>query len=170
MKKVILLLIIAFCFCETFADEPLWTEKQRQEKRDIVIDGEVLKVKKSHELKNYKWSEVWITQIKVSEVFKGDSQLKGKTISVLYEQGTIIEGTNIRNARCPSYADLSKGDTGKFYIIKCNIDYLEKLEINENTKDALYIAMGSDCIIASKSTQNNSGLFSKISNILRAIF
>ena len=139
-------LITIFCFGGVYADEPLWTEKEREIKRDIVIEGKVLKVDKLHKLKNYKWIEVWSADIKVSAVQKGSEKLKGQTITVLFERGTIIDGTKIRNKRCPQCADLNKGDKYKFFIVKCTKAHLKKLEMKKNTKDILFIEMGSDIV------------------------
>ena len=50
MKKYMIFLITIFCFCVAYADDPLWTEKEREIKRDVVIEGEVLKVEKLHKL------------------------------------------------------------------------------------------------------------------------
>ena len=144
MKQFMVFLTIALCLCDVYANEPLWTEKERESKRDIVIEGEVQKVKKLHELKSYKWAEVWSADIKVSEVHKGEKKLKEQTISVLFTRGTIIEGTKYRWQRCPSHAELKKGDKGKLYIIKCTKAYLTALELNETTKDALLLPGGSD--------------------------
>ena len=64
----------------------------------------------------------------------------------MFERGTIIEGTKVRNKRCPNYAELSKGDKAKFYIVKCAKGHLKRLEMKENTKNALLIEMGSDVV------------------------
>ena len=144
MKNIMIFLILAQCSCAVYANEPGWTEKERESKRDILIEGEVQKVKKLHELKNYKWTEIWSADIKVSAVHKGSEELKEQTISVLFERGTIIEGTKVRNKRCPRYAELCKGDKGKLYIVKCTKGHLKRLEMNEETKGALLIGMGSD--------------------------
>ncbi len=157
MKQFMIFLILALCLCAAYANEPLWTEKERESKRDILIEGEVQKVKKLHELKNHKWTEVWSADIKVSAVHKGSEKLKEQTISVLFERGTIIEGTKIRHGRCPNYAELSKGDKAKFYIVKCTKLYLKRLEMNEDTKGALLVEMGSDVvkIISKKEKKDN---------------
>ena len=143
-----ILLIAILSICGVYANEPLWTEKEREIKRDIVIEGKVLKVDKLHKLKNYKWLEIWSADIKVSTVKKGPEKLKGQTITVLFERGTIIDGTKIRNKRCPQCADLNKGDKCKFYIVRCTKAHLKRLEmtVKENTKDILFIEMGSDVV------------------------
>ena len=146
MKKYIIFLITIFCFCVVYANEPLWTEKEREIKRDIVIEGEVLKVDKLHKLNNNKWREIWSADIKVSAVKKGSEKLKGQTITVLFERGTIIDGTKIRNKRCPQCADLNKGDKCKFYIVKCTKAHLKRFEMKKDTKDVLFIEMGSDVV------------------------
>jgi hypothetical protein len=144
MKQFMTILALASCLSAVYANEPGWTEKERESKRDILIEGEVQNVKKLHELKNYRWTEIWSADIKVSAVHKGSEELKEQTISVLFERGTIIEGTKIRNKRCPRYAELCKGDKGKLYIVRCTKGHLKRLEMNEETKDALLIGMGSD--------------------------
>jgi hypothetical protein len=146
MKQFMIILALVSCLSAVYANEPGWTEKERESKCDILIEGEVQKVKKLHELKNYKWTEIWSTDIKVTAVHKGSEELKEQTISVLFERGTIIEGTKVRNERCPNYAELSKGDEAKFYIVKCTKGHLKRLEMNEETKDALLIQMGSDVL------------------------
>ncbi len=146
MKIYIIFLITIFCFCEVYANEPLWTEKDRESKRDIVIEGEVLKVDKLYKSKIYKWIEICSANIKVSAVQKGSEKLKGQTITVLFERGTIIDGTKIRNKRCPKCANLNKGDKDKFYIVKCTKAHLKKLEMKVDTEDVLFIEMGSDVV------------------------
>lgn len=148
MKQFMVFLIIALCWCDAYANEPLWTEKERQAKRDIVIEGEVLNLKKLHELKRFMTTEVWSADIKVSEVHKGEKKLKGKTVSVLFTRGTIIEGTKYRNQRCPQHAELEKGDKGKFYIVRCTKAFLENLELKEYSEGAFLIPGLSDVVKA----------------------
>ena len=146
MKNIMIFLILALCSCAAYANEPGWTEKERESRRDILIEGEVQKVDKLHELKDYKWTEVWTADIKLSAVHKGPEKLKEQTVTVLFERGTIIEGTKIRHKRCPNYAELTKGDKAKFYIVKCTKEHLDGLEMKEDAEVALFIEMGSDVI------------------------
>ena len=118
MKQFMVFLTIALCLCDAYANEPLWTEKEREAKRDILIEGEVRNLRKLHELKGFKTIEMWSADIKVSEVHKGGKKLKGQTVSVLFTRGTIIEGTKYRNQRCPQHAELKRGDKGRFYMVR----------------------------------------------------
>ena len=144
MKQFMVFLAIALCLCDAYGNEPLWTEKERESKRDILIEGEVLNIKKLHELKNFKTIEVWSADIKVSEVHKGDRKLMGQSVSVLFTRGTIIEGTKYRNQRCPQHAELRRGDKGRFYMVKCTKAILQNLELEESAEGAFLIPGNSD--------------------------
>ena len=156
MKQFMVFLAIALCLCDAYGNEPLWTEKERESKRDILIEGEVLNIKKLHELKNFKTIEVWSADIKVSEVHKGDRKLMGQSVSVLFTRGTIIEGTKYRNQRCPQHAELEKGDKGKFYILKCTTAFLESLELEEYSEGAFLIPGNSDVRKVVLGKENNN--------------
>ena len=146
MKQLLVFLTIALCLCDVYANEPLWTKKERESQRDVLIEGEVQNVKKLHELKNHKWAEVWSADIKVSDVHKGEKKLREQIVSVLFTRGTIIEGTKVRHQRCPRHAELEKGDKAQFYIIKCTTVHLKMLELKETTEGALLIPGGSDVV------------------------
>jgi len=139
-------MICTFSVLNVFANEPLWTEKERASKRDIVVDGEVKEVKKSHNLKNYKWSEVWSANIEISKSYKGADSLVGKDVLVYFERGTFIKNREVRHSRCPDFVELIKNDKAKFHLVKCTKAHLKRLELNETQKNVLLIEMDSDII------------------------
>jgi len=146
MKAGIVTIGILFLGITILANEPLWTEEQRTEKRDVVIDGEVLSVEKLHETNERE--VLYVAKVKVLKTHKSDGELP-PTLSVYFEFSKTGE-----NARCPDYAELKKGDKGKFFLRKFSPELKKKLKL-EKVGGALFLEMGSDVM---KEEPNEDGV------------
>ena len=75
MKQFMVFLTMALCLCDAYAIEPLWTEKEREAKRDILIAGEVLKMCPQHaELEKGDKGKFYI--VKCTKAFLENLELK----------------------------------------------------------------------------------------------
>jgi len=137
-KELIIFFSIFLFFGQSFAEEPGWTDAQRTERRDIVIQGEVQSVEKKQNIDEF--TDLYIAKIKVFRVYKGSAELKDKALEVYYE----LSVSGHPGARCPNYAKLKQGDNGKFFIRKCYEDWKKKLKLEEISDSIFLIEMGSD--------------------------
>ena len=144
MRTLALWLVAISIGLVTQANEPLWTDKERATKRDLVVDGRIISAKSIGVLKNYKWSELWSAEVKVLAMQKGDPKLVGQTHTVYFERGAPRKGGG-RWVRCPGYADLRPGDRVKVFLRRCTESHLKRLGLPKDSKGALFLEMGSDC-------------------------
>jgi len=121
------------------ANEPLWTEEERAKQRDVVLCGEVLWIEKRSQID--KREDLYAAGLKVMEIQKGKELVPAGTIEVLYEAST-----SGRNLRCPKYAELKKGDKGKFFLRLCTEDTRKALKLDKAPARAFFLEMGSDVI------------------------
>ena len=146
MKTGIVAIAVLSLGITASANEPLWTEAERTEKRDVVIDGEVLSVDKLHGINETE--DLYVAKVKVLKTYKSHCDLP-LTISIHFE----FSKTG-KNARCPSYVELKKGDKGKFFITECGPDFKRRLKLEE-AKEVLFLVMGSD-VMKKESTPNRA--------------
>lgn len=146
MRIALLAMTILFFTAIASANEPLWTESERTDKRDVVIDGEVLSVEKLHEVN--KQRDLYVTKVKVLKTHKSQGDLRA-TIPVYFE----FSKTG-KNTRCPAYVELKKGDKGKFFLWECGPDLKKRLKIDK-LKGVLFLEMRSD-VIKEEETLNKS--------------
>ncbi len=146
MKTGIVAIAVLSLGITASANEPLWTEAERTEKRDVVIDGEVLSVEKLHEIN--KTEDLYVAKVKVLKTHKSHGDLR-LTIPIHFE----FSKTG-KNTRCPSYVELKKGDKGKFFLTECGPDLKKCLKL-EKVKGVLFLEMGSD-VIKKETTPNKS--------------
>jgi hypothetical protein len=135
-----LLVLTLFCVGLAYlvsADEPLWTEQERLDKRDIVLVGTVLSAEKIANID--KWSDLYLAVVEIEGMKKGTKTASGSRVNVYYEFS--VSG---RNARCPKYAELKSGDRATFFLRTVTEDIRKVLRIETLKEPALYLEMGSD--------------------------
>ena len=143
--------LLAFCLLTALAtaDEPLWTEAERADKRDIVVEGHVIAVRKLHRID--KREDLYTATVKISSRHKGADKLPD-TIEVHF----VFSSTG-KNIRCPRYVEVSKGTKAKFFIIGCNADWKKRIGMASEAGRVLMLEMGSDVIKAAPSKANEGG-------------
>jgi hypothetical protein len=143
--------LLAFCLLAALAtaNEPLWTEAERADKRDIVVEGHVLAVRKLHKVD--KREDLHVATVRISSRHKGADKLQD-TIEVHFA----FSSTG-KNIRCPKYVEVSKGTKAKFFIIDCNADWKKGIGMEGEVGRVLVLAMGSDVIKAPPSKANEGG-------------
>jgi len=133
---VVMLLFLAWTIPVT-ANEPLWTDQQRLEKRDMVCLGTVLSVEKIANISQY--SDLYLAVIKIDSMKKGKKTSVGSKINVYFEFSTTG-----KNTRCPRYAELSAGDKGTFYLRHITEAVKKTLKLETVQEPAYFLEMGSD--------------------------
>jgi hypothetical protein len=118
-------------------NEPLWTDQERGEKRDMVCLGTVLSVKKIANINQY--SDLYLAVIKIDGMKKGKKTSVGSKINVYFEFSTT--GKNIR---CPRYAELAAGDKDTFYLRNITEAVKKMLKLETVKEPAYFLEMGSD--------------------------
>ena len=119
------------------ADEPLWTDQVRLEKRDVVtiavvisdqiIGNTNLPINLHHAI------------IEVKGMKKGKKTSVGTQFNVYYELSPLGVGY-----RCPHFAMLTKGDEGVFYLRYMTDEIKKHLKLDSAEEPALFLEMGSD--------------------------
>jgi len=143
--------LLALCLLTTLAvaNEPLWTEAERADKRDIVVEGHVIAVRKLHKID--KRENLHVATVRISARHKGADKLQD-TIEVHF----VFSNTG-KNIRCPKYVEVSKGTRAKFFIIGCNADWKKRIGMASEAGRVLMLEMGSDVIKAAPSKANEGG-------------
>ena len=131
------LFLLAIMASVTIANEPLWTDQERLEKRDVVFVGTVLSTQKVSKVDNH--NDVFLAVLKVEGMKKGKKTSVGTTFRVYYE----FSPTG-KNIRCPMYAELKKGDKGTFYLRSMTDDIRKHLGLKKTKSHDLFLEMGSD--------------------------
>ena len=137
VKFVVLCLFLAGF---AWANEPLWTPKERAEKRDVVLTAEVVSVEQKHSVDKFYY--LYTARLKVTGVEKAEMKGKpvkaGDTVTVYYESGP-----REKPPRCPRCAELRKGERGTFYLMNLTTPDRQRLEIGESA-EGFFLQMGSD--------------------------
>ena len=89
-----------------YANEPLWSDKERMDNRKAVISGTVKEIEKIKDQKTPKVQLMRAT-ISVDKVEKGSELIEKKTIVIYYEKSPL---------RKPRLPILTEGDSGRFYL------------------------------------------------------
>jgi len=147
------LLVILACSIKMQADEPLWTDQQRLEQREMVCLGTVISVSKIGV--SDKMTEVNLAIIEISGMKKGYKISRGSRVNVYYETSTSNQ------KRCPAYATLKSGDKGIFYLCNMTDPIKNTLRISAVKRGAFFLAMGSD---VKKEPIEESDATNKLSN------
>ena len=138
MKRYLLYVsLVSLVWCYATANEPLWSEEERARQRDVVLSGEVLWSERRSSID--KWKDLHAAGLKVMEIQKGKELVPAGTIEVLYECST-----SGRNLRCPKYAELEKGDRGKFFLRVCTEGVRKAIKLDKAPPHAFFLEMGSD--------------------------
>ena len=119
------------------SDEPLWTNAERLERRDIVIKAlvetnAVISTRNDH-------INLYHAVLKVESVEKGKEISTDSRINIYYECSS--HGFNFR---CPDYANLTTGEAATFYLRNMTKELIAHLELDDVTEPAFFLEMGSD--------------------------
>jgi len=146
---IIALSLTPFLSASATANEPGWTEAERTEKRDVVIEGKVLSVKKLQKINERE--DLYVAEVKISKRHKGADKLPD-VIKVHFEFSNT--GKNLRH---PAYAELAKGTAGKFFLVNCNEAVKKRIGMEESKDRILLIELGSDVFQAGPGKAGNTG-------------
>ena len=119
------------------ADEPLWTDQVRLEKRDYVATALVISdqiISNTNEPINLHHAVIEVKGMK-----KGRETSVGTHLNVYYELSPLGVGY-----RCPHYAMLTKGDDGVFYLRYMTDEIKKYLKLDRAEDPAFFLEMGSD--------------------------
>lgn len=151
MSKLLIAIVGLMPFLSTVAsaNEPLWTEAERTAKRDVVIEGKVLSVKKLQKIDDLE--DLYVAEVRISKRHKGAEKLPD-VIKVHFE----FSNTG-KNLRCPKYAELSKGTAGKFFLVDCNEAVKKRIGMEQSKDNILLIELGSDVFKARPAKAGDKG-------------
>lgn len=133
MKPILLLL--AILNVAVFADEPLWTDKERAKLRDSVIEGKVISNKKVSSLD--KFEDLYLAEIQVIKVKKGKGFEEGTNLNVYYEFAP-------NGGRCPRYPEIKLGEIADFYLVEFNEEISKRLKVTNLSPTDMVVWMNSD--------------------------
>jgi hypothetical protein len=119
------------------ANEPLWTDQERLEKRDMVCVGTVISAGKVGRIDDN--HDLYMAVVEVTSMRKGGKTATGSRINVYYEFSS-----SGRNDRCPEYAELAKGEKATFYLRNVTDELKNELKIETVRESAFFLEMGSD--------------------------
>ncbi len=114
------------------ANEPLWTEQDRLENREMVCLGTVVSVNKLD-----KSNDLYLAVVEITGMKKGKKTATGSKVNIYYEFSP-------GKKRCPTYAELSKGEKGTFYLRDLTGVIKKALKIESVKEPAFFLEMGSD--------------------------
>ena len=119
------------------ADEPLWTDSVRLEKRDYVTTAVVISdqiIGNTNQPVNLHHAVIEVKGMK-----KGKKTSVGTQLNVYYELSPLGVGY-----RCPHFAMLTKGDEGVFYLRYMTDEIKTYLKLDDAEDPAFFLEMGSD--------------------------
>ena len=131
---ILLLLGTAQAIC---ADEPLWTDQVRLEKRDYVTTAVVISdqiIGNTNQPVNLHHAVIEVKSMK-----NGRKTSVGTHLNVYYELSPLGVGY-----RCPHFAMLTKGDEGVFYLRYMTDEIKKYLKLDRTEEPAFFLEMGSD--------------------------
>ena len=131
---ILLLLGTAQAIC---ADEPLWTDQVRLDKRDSVTTAVVISaqiIRNTNQPVNLHHAVIEVKSMK-----KGSKTSVGTHLNVYYELSPLGVGY-----RCPHFAMLTKGDEGVFYLRYMTDEIKKYLKLDNAEDPACFLEMGSD--------------------------
>ncbi len=137
LVSTVLILARAAAALSVTANEPLWTDQERLENRDMVCVGTVASVSRIERIDQYK--DLYLAVVEISAIKKGAKTLTGSNVNIYYEFSS-----SGRNDRCPRYAELSKGEKGTFYLRDLTDQIRKDLKIQTLNQPAFFLEMGSD--------------------------
>ena len=140
---LLLLLSMAQAIC---ADEPLWTDQVRLEKRDYVTTAVVISdqiIGNTNQPVNLHHAVIEVKSMK-----KGSKTSVGTHLNVYYELSPLGVGY-----RCPNFAMLTKGDEGVFYLRYMTDEIKKYLKLDNAEDPAFFLEMGSD--VGKESTEQS---------------
>lgn len=133
MKR--LLLLLAALNISAFADEPSWTDEEREKHRDSVLEGEVITKQRVSTID--KFADLYLAEIKVIEVKKGRKFTEGMNLNVYYEFLPDV-------GRCPRFPEIKLGEIADFYLVEFNEVSSERMKVAEPTLTDMILQMDSD--------------------------
>lgn len=137
MKNYLAVFIALFTWViSAQANEPLWTDQQRLDQREMVCLGTVISVSKTGPID--KNNDLYLAVVEVSGMKKGKKASTGSKINVYYAV------SSSGHKRCPAFAELTKGDKGTFYLRNITDDIKKELKIKTVSEPAFFLEMGSD--------------------------
>ncbi len=119
------------------ANEPLWSDQERLEHRDIVCLGTVVSTEKVGPVDEH--ADLHLAVVEITSTRKGDKITAGSKINVYYESSE-----SGQNKRCPACAKLAKGEKATFYLRHMSEPIQARLKIKTAKEPALFLEMGSD--------------------------
>ncbi len=142
-------LLLVCLISQASADEPLWTDQERLEKRDVVFVGTVVSTQKVSKVDKH--NDLFLAVLKVEGMKKGKKTSVGTTFRVYYE----FSSTG-KNIRCPKYAELKKDDKATFYLRSMTADIRKHLGLKNTEPSDLFLEMGSDVKKQKKDTEQEN--------------
>jgi hypothetical protein len=121
----------------SMADEPLWSNQERLERRDVVCVATVVSTENVGPIDQH--ADLHLAVIEVNGVTQGKKTAVGSKFHVYYENSASGQGK-----RCPAYAKLKKGDKATFYLRNMSEAIQKQLKIATLKEPALFLDMGSD--------------------------
>jgi len=119
------------------ANEPLWTDEDRLENRDLVCLGTVTSVEKISRIDAE--NDLYLAEIEIAEMKKGPKTLVGSKVNVYYE----FSSSGL-NKRCPAYAKLPRKEKRTFYLHNLTEEIKRALRLEQVKAPALFLKMDSD--------------------------
>jgi hypothetical protein len=119
------------------ADEPGWTDEERLARRDMVCIGKVVSVDKSGPINERE--DLYVATIEIAGMKKGPRIAAGSKVQVCY-----AFAKSGKNDRCPTYADLKKGDEGTFYLQNLSVEWQVEFGLQKVPTPSWLVEMGSD--------------------------
>lgn len=115
-----------------FADEPGWTNEEREARSTAVFDGRVVTVKLIDAINDRE--ALYSAVISVETAFKGKELVEKDRITVYFERP--VNGVAVK--RCPNYVELKQGRRAKFFVRTRKVDGQEKsfLEMGSDVREA----------------------------------
>jgi hypothetical protein len=119
------------------ADEPGWSDEERLARRDMVCVGKVVSVDRSGPINERE--DVWVATVEIGGMKKGPRIAGGSKVQVFYEFSK-----SGKNDRCPTYAELKKGDEATFYLQDLSVEWQVAFGFQKGPPNAWVLEMGSD--------------------------
>lgn len=118
-------------------DEPGWTDEERLARRDMVCIGKVVTVDRSGPINDRE--DLYVATVEIVGMKKGPRIAVGSKVQVYYEFAK-----SGKNDRCPTYAELKKGNEGTFYLQNLSSEWQAAFGLQKVPSSSWLLEMGSD--------------------------